>query len=237
MKPPIATPSSPSTEKKPGINVVIVEDQQLLADFFGAHCEDLGLKVRCRCGTCREGLAAIREHRPDLVLLDLSLPDGDGLELVRLLKTELKSAAPKILAISCHRDPWTMLQVQRLGLNGFVDKNEQCAEVLTNAIRTVLAGGAFYTPIVQKLSAAIRHDSKAFIRVLSEYEIQILSLIGGSMSDDEIGVVMGVRPTTIQARRRDIMIKLGIYAVPKLIRYAIANGLTRVDHLGFQKTM
>jgi DNA-binding NarL/FixJ family response regulator len=206
---------------------VIVEDQRLVAEFFVFHCRDLGFKVLPWCGTCREGLAAVRQHQPDLVLLDISLPDGDGLELAKMFLKDFPQV--KILAISAHRDPWTMLQVQRLNLHGFVDKHEQRQNVLTEAIYAVLAGQVYYTPIVNKSSATIRRDPKAFIRVLSDYETKILSMIGRSMTDDEIGAVLNISGATVQSRRRDIMGKLGIHATPKLIHYAIANGLTRIE--------
>ena len=213
--------------------VIVVEDQRLVAEFFTYHCRDLGLEVLQHCGTCREGLSAIRAHRPDLVLLDISLPDGDGLELAKTILDELPEV--KILAISSHCDPWTMLQVQRIGLHGFVDKNEQRPEVLTAAIHAVLAGRVYYTPIVNESSASIRRDPKAFIRVLSDYETRILSMIGESKTDEEIAAVLNISPATVQSRRRDIMGKLDIHTTPKLIHYAIVNGLTRVEQLGQKK--
>ncbi len=213
--------------------VVIVEDQRIVAEFFTYHCRDLGLQVLQTCGTCKDGLAVIRKHKPDLVLLDISLPDGDGLEMAKIVLEELASV--KILAISSHRDPWTMLQVQRIGLHGFVDKNEQRPEVLSEAIHAVLGGRVYYTPIVNESSASIRRDPKAFIRVLSDYETRILSMIGESKTDDEIATVLAISPATVQSRRRDIMRKLDIHTTPKLIHYAIVNGLTRAEQLGQKK--
>ena len=213
--------------------VVIVEDQRLVAEFFTLHCREIGLQVLQHCGTCREGLAAIRKHVPELVLMDISLPDGDGLEMAKTILDELPRI--KILAISSHRDPWTMLQVQRIGLHGFVDKNDQRPDVLSEAIHSVLGGRVYYTPIVNESSASIRRDPKAFIRVLSDYETRILSMIGESRTDDEIAVVLSISPATVQSRRRDIMRKLDIHTTPKLIHYAIVNGLTRADQLGRRK--
>ena len=213
--------------------IVIVEDQRLVAEFFTLHCRDMGLEVLQQCASCAEGLAAIRKHRPDLVLLDISLPDGDGLDLAKMVLDEQPDV--KVLAISSHRDPWTMLQVQRIGLHGFVDKNEQRPQVLSEAIHAVLAGRVYYTPIVNESSASIRRDPKAFIRVLSDYETRILSMIGESKTDEEIGVVLNISPATVQSRRRDIMRKLDIHTTPKLIHYAIVNGLTRAEQLGRRK--
>jgi DNA-binding NarL/FixJ family response regulator len=165
--------------------------------------------------------------------MDISLPDGDGLELAQVILNELPEV--KILTVSSHRDPWTMIQVQRIGLHGFVDKNDQRPEVLTEAIRAVLAGRVYYTPSVNEGSAAIRRDPKGFVRVLSDYETRILSLIGESKTDEEIATVLNITGTTVQSRRRDIMRKLDVHTTPKLIHYAIVNGLTRAEHLGRSK--
>ena len=223
---PGKSPAGPAASGR----VVIVEDQRIVAEFFTYHCRDLGLQVLQACGTCKDGLAAIRKHKPDLVLMDISLPDGDGLEMAKIVLDELASV--KILAISSHRDPWTMLQVQRIGLHGFVDKNEQRPEVLSEAIRAVLSGRVYYTPIVNESSASIRLDPKAFIRVLSDYETRILSMIGESKTDEEIATLLNISPATVQSRRRDIMRKLDVHTTPKLIHYAIVNGLTRAEQLG-----
>jgi DNA-binding NarL/FixJ family response regulator len=212
---------------------VIVEDQRLVAEFLQFHCRELGLQVVRHSPGYVDGLAAIREHKPDLVLLDISLPDGDGLELARIIIEEMPRV--KVLAISSHHDPWTMLQVQRIGIHGFVDKTDQRPEVLTEAIHAVLGGRVYYTSVVNQSSATIRRDPKSFIRVLSDYETRILSMIGESKSDEEIAVVLSISPATVQSRRRDIMKKLDIHSTPKLIHYAIVNGLTRAEQLGRKK--
>jgi len=213
--------------------VVIVEDQRLVSEFLQFHCRDLRLQVLHQSVGFQDGLAAIRLHKPDLVLLDISLPDGDGLELAKMIIEELPRV--KILAISSHHDPWTMLQVQRIGIHGFVDKNDQRPEILTEAMLAVLGGRVYYTPVVNQSSATIRRDPKSFIRVLSDYETRILSMIGESKTDDEIAVVLNISPATVQSRRRDIMRKLDIHSTPKLIHYAIVNGLTRAEQLGRRK--
>ena len=237
MRPHVKSADSISGDEGGGLSsigrVVIVEDQRLVAEFLQFHCRDLQLQVVKHCSGYVDGLAAIRQHKPDLVLLDISLPDGDGQELARLIIEEMSRV--KVLTISAHHDPWTMLQVQRIGIHGFVDKNDQRPEVLTEAIHAVLGGRVYYTPVVNQSSALIRRDPKSFIRVLSDYETRILSMIGESKSDDEIATVLGISPATVQSRRRDIMKKLDIHSTPKLIHYAIVNGLTRAEQLGRKK--
>jgi len=209
--------------------VIIIEDQRLVAEFFKHHCEAMSLNVLGVHATLSEGLAGVRANRPDLLMLDFSLPDGNGLEGAKGILEDFPET--KILGISAHRDPWTMLQVQRIGLHGFVDKHEQRTEVLTEAILAVLSGRIYYVPVVNEATARLRRDPKAFIRVLSDYELRILSLIGESRSDEEIAVLLNISPATMQSRRRDIMRKIDVHTTPKLIHFAIVNGLTRPDQL------
>ncbi len=208
---------------------MIVEDQRLVAEFLSLHCRSIGIEVIACCGNLVEGMAAIRKYSPTFALLDFSLPDGNGIDAAKIIMDE--QPVLRIIGISSHRDPWTMLQVQRLGLHGFVDKHEQRPEVLTQAIKTVLAGNVFYSPVVVEATATLRRDPKAFNRVLSDYEMRVLSLIGESRSDEEIAAILGISPSTVQSRRRDIMRKIDVHTTPKLMHYAIVNGLTRPEQL------
>lgn len=209
--------------------VVIVEDQLLVAELFGAHCRQMGLEVVATCALLEEGVATIRRIKPDLVLMDFSLPDGNGLSAAVQLMGEIPTL--RVIGISSHRDPWTMLQVQRSGLHAFVDKNEQRPEILSLAIEAVLFGRTFYTEVVGRASAELRRDPHAFNRVLSDYEMRVLALIGEAKDDHEIAAVLGISPSTAQSRRRDIMKKLDIHSTPKLIHFALAQGLVRADQI------
>lgn len=210
-----------------GRTAVIIEDQQLFADFLAGCFREWGIEVLVNTPSGAEGLRNLARLDPDLLLLDFSLPDIDGLEIARQLLTAKRHVRMKIVGISSHRDPWTMLQVQKIGLHGFVDKMGQSAETLRAALVSVVNGSVFYTSAVTESSARLRQDPKAFHRVLSDYELKILAMIGHAMSDDEIAAELGVSPATMQSRRRDIMKKLDIHTTPKLIHYAIANGITR----------
>lgn len=200
-----------------------------MAEFLRQHCEGMGLTVAAIATTVAEGLAACRAQLPDLLLIDFSLPDGDGIDAARTLFAEMPEL--RLLGISSHCDPWTMYQVQKSGMHGFVDKNSPGPEELTDAIRHLLAGRAYFSPALVKAAGKLRVDPGSFTRVLSDYEIQILSLIGTTMSDEEIASYLGIKPATMQSRRRDIMRKLDIHTTPKLIQFAIVNGLTRPEQL------
>jgi DNA-binding NarL/FixJ family response regulator len=213
-----------------GRTAIIIEDQKLFADFLAGCFRDWGMEVLLNTPWGTEGLAALGQKRPDLLMLDFSLPDIDGLEIARQVLTDRTKAGMRVVGISSHCDPWTMLQVQKLGLHGFVDKMDQNAEGLHEALVSVLNGNVFYTRVVTESSARLRQDPRAFNRVLSDYELKILGMIGRAMTDEEVAQALSISPATMQSRRRDIMKKLDIHTTPKLIHYAIVNGLTRPAH-------
>lgn len=208
--------------------MVIIEDQKLFADFLSGCFREWGMEVVMSTALGAEGLMAVHRLRPDLLMLDFSLPDVDGLEVGRQLLEDKAHAQMKIVGISSHCDAWTMLQVQRIGLHGFVDKMNQNAETLRTALVTVLVGNVFYTSALTESSAKLRKDPRAFHRVLSDYELKILAMIGNAMTDEEIAKQLEISPATMQSRRRDIMKKLDIHTTPKLIHFAITNGITRM---------
>ena len=213
-----------------GMKIAIVEDHALIADLLATICRrDFKFDVVLNETHGRRALPMIRKLRPDLVLLDISLPDIDGLEVADAILKELP--ATKVLALSYLRDPVTLKRVRDSGIHGFVDKRDQSVQRLKEAIDLVSRGHELFYPVVNEVVSPLRRDPKAYFRMLSDYEQQILGLIGEAKSDDEIAVLLGIQPSTAQSRRRDIMVKLDIHTTPKLIRYAIENGFTRSERL------
>ncbi|MGH7995565.1 MAG: response regulator [Opitutaceae bacterium] len=211
------------------MKVVIVEDHAMIGGLLAELCRrDFRFDVTATAGLGAEGLAAVRRCRPDLVLLDVSLPDLDGLDIAETIRRELP--ATRILVLSSMRDARTLMRLRALGVHGFFDKREPTFVRLAEAIRRVSEGGAYFSPVVGEVLGSLRGDPHAFHRLLSDYEQRILGLIGESKSDGEIAASLGVKASTVQSRRRDIMNKLGIHRTPKLIRFAIENGFARPEH-------
>lgn len=211
------------------MKIVIVEDQSLIADLLTTVCRrDFKFDVVAVATTGKEGLASIRKLKPDLALLDISLPDMDGLDIAEIVLRELPRT--RVIALSSLRDALTLRRVREIGVHGFVDKRQQSLSLLRDAIRLVSEGNSFFSPVVNEAAGMLRQDPNSFHRVLSPYEQSILRLIGEAKTDSEIAESLEIKTTTAQSRRRDIMNKLGIHSTPKLIRYAIENGFTRTEH-------
>lgn len=178
----------------------------------------------------REVIGQIARTRPDILLLDLSMPHRNGLELI----PEIRAAFPavKILVVTMHVDRALADLALQGGAHGFIPK-EASAEELNGAIEAVLAGKTLISPRVPKRSfrdgAAVDHPA---LDRLTPRHHQILRLIGDGKSTSEIGAELGVSPRTVEFHRASIRKSLGIASETGLMRFAILLRLNAVGGEG-----
>jgi DNA-binding NarL/FixJ family response regulator len=218
---PRATPE-PNTMK-----IVIIEDHKLIRDMLAAACAQIVPKAAIDVAeTGKQGVETTGRVRPDLVFLDLGLPDADGLDLL----SELLAVAPraKVIALSSFADEFTVHRALRSQVHGFVDKGEQPLEMLKAAIDAVMSGQKYFSPTVQKLKANLRSDPASFDKLLSDREQHLLGLFGQGLTNDAVATMVGLTPGTVKLHRRNIHRKLGFHSTPELMNYALEKGFTRV---------
>lgn len=208
------------------MKIVIIEDHQLVRDLLVGSCSNLMPKAEVAgAQTAKEGEALCRKLQPDIVLLDLVLPDGDGLDWVeRIFK-----AAPhaKVIALTSHADEFTLHRAMRARVHGFVDKTEQPLNLLSEAIATVMEGRPYFSSAAQRIRAELHRDPVSFDKVLSDREQELLRYFGEGLSNTEVAERVGLTPGTVKLHRRNIMGKLGVHSTPQLMRYALEKGFTR----------
>jgi DNA-binding NarL/FixJ family response regulator len=210
-----------------GWHILIVEDQTMLRELLAFACSQVkGVRT---VESAADGKSAVRQcqaHPPELALLDLVLPDGDGLALL----PELYAAAPalRVIALSSHLDEFMLHRVAAARVHGVIHKNEQPLRILGEAIAAVMAGRIYHSPIVQTLRASLRADPEAFDKILSDREQETLGLVGGGLTNEQIAERLGVTVYTAKAHRMKLMRKLGLHSTPQLIRYALEKGFTRL---------
>lgn len=173
-----------------------------------------------------KAVALILAEKPDAVILDLSLPDMDGFNVVDRVLTAMPSL--RILVVSSHCDDYTLFRVEKSGVHGFIDKNSNTIETLQEALTAIEAGRVYFSAAFQAAKLARRNDPRSFIKVLSEWERAILSLIGQGLNDDEIGERLSLSPRTVQTHRSNLLRKLDVKGTPKLIAFAIEHGFTQI---------
>jgi len=208
------------------MKILIIEDQAMVRDMLAQACrKTLPEAELFAAGTGELAYQICSHEQPELVLLDLGLPDVDGLELVgELFKISRRT---KVIVLSGFTDEFTVHRALGSSVHAFLDKNEQPLDVLDQAIGEVLAGRQYLSPSTRRIQAALRADPTAFSKVLSEREQELLGLFGRGLSNEEVATLRELSVHTVKIHRRNIMGKLGLHSTPHLIRYAIEKGFTR----------
>jgi DNA-binding NarL/FixJ family response regulator len=207
------------------IRIELAEDQRLVRELLaGVLAREADFQVVAEAGTGREAIALAQSTRPDIVVLDISLPDLDGMEVARTLR----KAQPKlaILALSIHEEPYFVQEMLRAGADGYVVKSAAVRE-LVQAIRTVSQGSMYLSPVItrQAVGRGPAFLSGAAAR-LSAREREVLILIANGKTSAEIAARLAISPGTVEAHRRNIMTKLGLHTIAELTKYAVREGLT-----------
>jgi len=181
-------------------------------------------------GTGREAIKKAKELRPDIVLLDINMPDMNGLEVSRVLFRE--SPEVKVLVLSAHDTREYVTQMIQSGARGYVLKDASPGE-LSLAIESVHRGEAFFSPNISKvlLNAFVNNPGALEKRTpedLSHREREVLRMIAEEYSNKEIAISLGVGVRTVETHRERIMEKLNIHTVAGLTKFAIANDIIRL---------
>lgn len=202
----------------------IVDDHPMmrsgLAQLIGAEPD---LKVAGEAGTATEALDAILARPPDLVLLDISLPDKNGLELIKDLRA-LKPGLP-VLVISMHDETIYAERVLRAGARGYLMKQEGGKKFL-QAIRQVLGGRIYLSEkmserILESFSGQATEPTVSPVRHLTDREFEIFQLIGQGKATGEIARQLHLSVKTVEVHRGNIKKKLGLKSATDLLRYAV----------------
>jgi DNA-binding NarL/FixJ family response regulator len=213
------------------MKIVVIEDHALMRDLLLRACTEAIPRSTARgAGDAASGLALCRKEKPGVVILDLALPDRDGLDLI----DELLDVCPKakIVGLSGYVDEFTVYRVLGSRLHGFVDKNEHNSGQLAAAIRGVLAGERYFSPRALRAWANLRSDPAAFDKILSAREQHLLRLFGQGLGNEDIAAAINLCELTVRNHRCRIMAKLGLRTSAELVTYAYAKGFVRAQPQG-----
>ncbi len=207
----------------PKARVLVVDDHPVIRDGLIRLIDKQGDLVCCgEAGTVMEAQIAVAKHKPDLVILDLRLKGRDGLELIKSLKSQFANLC--ILILSQYDAPLYVERALRAGALGYVVK-EQAAEEVLIAIRTVLTGQVYLTPVMaslllHKFVGTPSKAARAGVEQLTDRELHVLQLLGAGKSTREIAAELNLSFKTIEAHRENIKHKLGLQGAAALIHYA-----------------
>ena len=223
--------------------VVIIEDNTVFRKMLSmALVRVRGVVVSAAFDSGKEGLEYCLRTKPDLLAVDLFLPDLHGLEIVREVRARLP--ATRILVLTGHPDGDLPARLVAQGVHGFVDKAAPLSYIM-QAMESLMEGGMFFathvppkgaTPSAQaalpKVAAGVRSDPEAFsleaVKVLSAREIEVARLVAEGFSSKELAARLGLSVRTVEKHRANIMEKVGVHEVASLVRWCVQTGLLKM---------
>jgi DNA-binding NarL/FixJ family response regulator len=212
------------------IRVLLADDHAVVRDGLRALLEaQPGIEV---VGDVANGREAVREAQrllPDVIVMDIAMPDVNGIEAT--LQIQEVSSSTRILMLSMHSTTEHIFRALQAGARGYLLKDSAGTEVV-EAVHAVHAGRRYLS---QKIAATMiddyiaeRHRTSP-LDSLSRRERQILQLIAEGKTSAEVGAMLFLSPKTVDTYRSRMMHKLGIGNLPNLVKFAIQNGITQLD--------
>ena len=211
------------------IRVLLADDHNIVRYSLRRLLEGTEeLEVVAEAHDGREAVELARKHQPDVVLMDVAMPEMDGVDATRRLQAE--APAVHVIALSAHSDERLVADMLSAGARGYVLK-EAAPEELTAAIERVARGGAYLCGgaadvVMSDYVQRLMHNQRS---VLSAREREVLQLLSEGNSAKEIAARLGVSVKTVETHRARIMDKLGLHSVAQLTKYAVRVGLTTLD--------
>ena len=209
------------------INVAITDDHVMVVEGLKTmlnNAEDI--KIVSSFHSVNDTIESLQNTVPHLLLLDINLPDGNGIHLCKQLKEHYKDL--KIIALSNYEDVAFIKQIIKNGANGYLLKNTNKQELIT-AIKTVMKDQLFLPEKLQRMllndSLGKPANSSFFIPSLTRREKEVLELIVKEYTSEEIAERLFVTIKTVEAHRSNLIQKLGVKNVAGLVRVAIEKGL------------
>jgi two-component system response regulator NreC len=225
------------------IRILLVDDHDIVRTGLKTFLDtQKGLQVVSEASTGEEAITMAAQTQPDVVIMDITMPEMDGL----VATSSLKEIDPDInvLALTVHEDKQYLFQMMSAGASGYLTK-QSAAEELVEAIRAVAAGNVYLQPTLarwlledyRRMLQGLPSDSVSTgeptgaakdLDVLSKREKQVLELVAEGFTNIQIGEKLGISPKTVARHRERIMKKLDLHSCTELVKFAIRTGLIEI---------
>ncbi|MGB8990877.1 MAG: response regulator transcription factor [Desulfobaccales bacterium] len=214
------------------IKIVLADDHQIvrhgLRSLLSAEPD---MEVVGEADNGRAVIRLVQEHTPQVVIMDISMPDLNGIEATRLILSE--TSGIKVIALSMHSDSLFVLNMFKAGASGYLLKD--CAlEELVKAVRTVMARKIYLSPgisdiVIKDFVVGYSSADSSAYSILTNREREVLQLMAEGKTTNQIADSLCVSVKTVEAHRKQMMNKLDIHSVAELTKYAIRQGLTSLE--------
>lgn len=206
------------------IRILLADDHAVVRQGFkmilGAQSD---MEIVGEAGNGREATELAEQLRPDVVVMDVAMPELNGIEATRRLASSLPHT--RVIALSMHKDSVYVREILRAGARGYLLKDSPAGD-LVSAVRAVASGQSYLSPGVSNavLDDYRRHVTNP-IDLLTTREREVLQMIAEGKTNKEIAGVLNLSVYTVDAHRGRIMEKLNLHSINELVRFAVRNGL------------
>ena len=215
-----------------GIRIVLADDHRIVIEGLKKLLEqEADMEVVGETGNGLSAIEASRQLQPDIVIMDIGMPDLNGIEATRQIVRECRGT--KVIGLSMHSAEKYVKQMLKAGAWGYLLK-DSAGEELIVAVRTVAGGKKYLSPSVASVVLDSYVHEPAELRgsaftVLTQREREVLQLLAEGRTTKLIGRSLHISPKTVEAHRLRVMGKLNMNSVARLTKYAVMEGLTRPE--------
>jgi two-component system nitrate/nitrite response regulator NarL len=219
-------------KRKKRIRLLLVDDHPVVRKGIRSCLEDQEhLIIVGEATDGQEAVNKVKELSPDIVLMDIDMPNMSGLEATKIIRKDFPKTRVLILSVHTNKEP--VLQIIKSGAQGYVLKDAS-PEVLVRAMEAIDAGEPFFSPdisqiVLNQYMAEANEDESSEALKLTAREKQVLAMIAEGKSNKDMANHLGVGVRTIETHRERVMDKLNIHSVAGLTKYAIANGIVNLE--------
>lgn len=212
--------------------IILADDHKIIREGLRSLLEkQLDMEV---IAEAYDGLTTVRlvqKLLPDIVIMDIGMPDMNGIEATRQIMTETKGV--KVIALSMHSDRRFVLQMLKVGASGYLLK-DSAFEELISAIHTVMANQPYLSPkitdvVVKEYLHGFPKKESTVFTILTAREREVLQLLAEGKTTKQIASALYISVKTIETHRQQIMEKLNMHSIAELTKYAIREGLTSLE--------
>ncbi|PIE43225.1 MAG: DNA-binding response regulator [Gammaproteobacteria bacterium] len=210
------------------IRLLLVDDHKLLLDGLKEAIEqEKDLEMVAQADNGRKALAQVKQFKPDVVVMDISMPELNGIEATRQIIKQFPQQ--KILTLSMHADKHYVMGMLKAGVAGYVLKTNAFEE-LAFAVRQVASGNFYVSPEITGIvvNSALEQEGAPLSmqeNELSSREIEVLQLLAEGKSNEDMAETLTISKRTIEIHRQNLRKKLGLNTIAELTKYAIKNGI------------
>jgi DNA-binding NarL/FixJ family response regulator len=214
------------------VQILIADDHKLMREGLSSLLRrQPDIQVVAQANNGREAIQLTERHSPDVVVMDVSMPDLNGIDATRQIVS--RRPKTKVIALSMHSDRQFVAEMFRAGASGYLLK-DSAFEDLASAIRTVARNETYIAPRISGFSLEDDNFAQAgeplVLPRLTDREREVLQLMAEGKGTKEIAAELGLSAKTIETHRQHLMDKLDIYSIAELTKLAIREGLTTLDH-------